>query len=193
MAVPGGISANVGSSAKFCVLVFKASLLWYQGGPLAKEGSSTKFCVLLFKASLLCYPGGALAKVGSSAKFCVLVLKASVLWYQGGPLTKVGSSAKFCVLAFKASLLWYPGAQSAKEGSSAKFELSCCFMLCFYCGTGGSIGQRRFICQVSYTANQGISALLPGGPSAKLGSSAKCCVLVFKASLLWYQGGHQPK
>ena len=35
-------SANVGSSAKYCVLVFKASLLLY-GGPLAEEGSSAKF------------------------------------------------------------------------------------------------------------------------------------------------------
>ena len=35
---------------------------------------------------------------------------------------------------------------------------------------------------------QGISALVPGVPLAKVGSSAKFCVLVFKASLLWYWG-----
>ena len=40
--VLGISSANVGSSAKYCVLVFKASLLLY-GGPLAEEGSSAKF------------------------------------------------------------------------------------------------------------------------------------------------------
>ena len=40
--VPGVPAAKVGSSAKFCVLVFKASLLLY-GGPLAEEGSSAKF------------------------------------------------------------------------------------------------------------------------------------------------------
>ena len=80
----------------------------------------------------------------------------------GGPMANVGSSAKFCVLVFKASLLWF----------------------------GGSISQRRFICQVWCTGIQGISALVLGeGPSAKVGSSAKFCVLVFKASLLWYQGG----
>ena len=36
-------SAKVGSSAKFCVLVFKVFLLWYWGGQSAKEGSSAKF------------------------------------------------------------------------------------------------------------------------------------------------------
>ena len=30
-------------------------------------------------------------------------------------------------------------------------------------------------------------------PLAKVGSSAKFCVVVFKASLLWYWGVHQPK
>ena len=53
------------------------------GGPLAKVGSSAKFCVLVFKESLLWYQGGPSAKVGSSAKFCVLVFKASQLWYWG--------------------------------------------------------------------------------------------------------------
>ena len=85
--VGGGPSGNVGSSAKFCVLVFKASLLWYhwgEGGPSANVGSSAKFCVLVFKASLLCYMGGPSANIGSSAKFCVLVFKASVVWYHWG-------------------------------------------------------------------------------------------------------------
>ena len=217
--LPGGPLAKVGSSAKFCVLVFKASVLWYHwgegsisqsrfvcqvlctgiegisallpGGPLAKEGSSAKFCVLVFKASLLWYHwGGPLAKEGLSSKFCVLVFKASLLWYlgrsigqhsficqvlctgiqgicallPGGPLAKVGSSAKFCVLVFKASLLWYHWGE-------------------------GSISQSRFVCQVLCTGIEGISALLPGGPLAKEGSSAKFCVLVFKASVLWYQWG----
>ena len=40
--VLGVPAAKVGSSAKFCVLVFKASLLLY-GGALAEEGSSAKF------------------------------------------------------------------------------------------------------------------------------------------------------
>ena len=40
--VPGVPAAKVVSSAKFCVLVFKASLLLYRG-PLAEEGSSAKF------------------------------------------------------------------------------------------------------------------------------------------------------
>ena len=73
-------SAKVGSSARFCVLVCKSSLLWY-GGPLAKVGSSAKFCVVVCKSSLLWYWWGSSAKVGSSAKFCVAVFKASILNY----------------------------------------------------------------------------------------------------------------
>ena len=53
------------------------------GGLLDKVGSSAKFCVLVFMESLLCYQGGPSAKVGSSAKLCVLVFKSSQLWYWG--------------------------------------------------------------------------------------------------------------
>ena len=139
---------------------------------MAKVGSSAKFCVVVFKASLLWY-WGSLAKEASSAKFGVAVFKASILNFLGVPLAKVGSSAKFCVVVFKASLLWYQG---------------------------GSIGQRRFICQVLCSGMQVISALVLGTshlPScmslAKVGSSAKFCVVVYKSSLLWYWGVHWPK
>ena len=50
---------------------------------MAKEGSSAKFGVAVFKASILNFLGVPLAKVGSSAKFCVVVFKASLLWYWG--------------------------------------------------------------------------------------------------------------
>ena len=50
MGVP---SAKVGSSVKFGVLVFKASILDSLGAPLAKVGSSAKFGVAVFKASIL--------------------------------------------------------------------------------------------------------------------------------------------
>ena len=53
--------AKVGSSAigqsRFCVVVYKSSLLWYWGDPLAKVGSSAKFCVVVCKSSLLWYWG----------------------------------------------------------------------------------------------------------------------------------------
>ena len=49
----GGPSAKVCLSAKFCVLVFKASMLFSLGGQLAKVGSSAKFCVLVFSFLLL--------------------------------------------------------------------------------------------------------------------------------------------
>ena len=58
---------------------------------------------------------------------------------------------------------------------------------------GRSIGQSRFICQVLHSGMQVISALGLGGPSAKVGSSAKFCVVVCMLSLLWYWGGHQLK
>ena len=64
-------------------------------------------------------------------------------------------------------------------------------------GTGGSIGQNRFICQVLCSGIQGISSLLMGGSWKKtIGQSrfiCQVCVLVFKASLLWYWGVHWPK
>ena len=40
---------------------------------------------------------------------------------------------------------------------------------------------------------QVISALVLGGALARVGSSAKFCVVVLKASLLWYLGVHWPK
>ena len=140
---------------------------------MAKVGSSAKLCVPVFKASLFNYPGGPSAKVCSSAKFCVLVFKlgvpvfkVSLLDYLGGPLAKVGLSANFGVLVFKASLLYY---------------------------LGGSTCQSMFICQVLCTGIQGIYALLMGGPSAKVGLSAKLGVPVFKVSLFDYLAGvHLP-
>ena len=53
----GGPSATVCLSAKFCVLVLKASLLCYLGGPLAKVSSSAKFGVAVFKVSILNFGG----------------------------------------------------------------------------------------------------------------------------------------
>ena len=56
------------------------------------------------------------------------------------------------------------------------------------CYIGGPISQSRFICQAVCTGMQGMSVLVLGIPSAKVVSSAKFCVLVFKASLLLYRG-----
>ena len=85
----------------------------------------------------------------------------------GSPLARLGLFVKFGVLVFTASLLWYWG--------------------------GASIGQSRFICQVLFSGMQVISALVLGSPLATLGLSAKFCVVVFKASLLWYLGGSLAK
>ena len=86
--VLGGPSAKVGSSAKFCVVVCKSSLLWYWGGSLAEEGLSAKFVVAVFKASILDYLGDPSAKVGLSAKFGVAVFQTSMLHSWGIHLPK---------------------------------------------------------------------------------------------------------
>ena len=71
---------------------------------MAKEGSSAKFGVAVFKASILNFLGVPLAKVGSSiAKVLCSGIQGISALVLGCPLAKVGSSAKFCVVVFKAS------------------------------------------------------------------------------------------
>ena len=80
--------------------------MFHLGGPLAKVDSSAKFGVVVFKASMLySLELGPSARVGSSANFGVLVFKAFLLYYPGGPLAKVCLSAKFGVVVFNASIL----------------------------------------------------------------------------------------
>ena len=112
--------------------------------------------------------GGLSAKACSSAKLCVLVFKASLLDSLGGPWAKVCLSAKCCVLVFKASML-------------------------YSCVCGGSLCQSVFIYQVLCTGIQGIYTLFVGGPSAKVCSSANCCVQLFKASNIYSWVIHWPK
>ena len=92
------------------------------GGPLGKVSSSAKYCVLVFKASLLWYQGGPSAKVGSSAMFCVLVFNASLLWYWGS----ISQSRFICqVLCTGMQVIsaLVQGEALAEEGLPAKFEL----------------------------------------------------------------------
>ena len=128
-----------------------------------------------------------MAKVCSSAKFGVLVFKASILIHWGS-IAKVGSSAKFGVLVFK-------GLNSLGGQSRFICQVWCTGIQGIYSQfTGVSIGQSRFICQFWCTGIQGIYALfIGGGPLAKVGSSAKFGVLVFKASILDSLGVHWPK
>ena len=53
------------------------------GDPLAKVGSSAKFGVAVFKASILDSLGGPLSKVGLSANFCVKTLLNVLLLHRG--------------------------------------------------------------------------------------------------------------
>ena len=88
----------------------------------------------------------------------------SVTW---GSISQSRFICQFCVLVFKASLLCHLGVHQPKYVHLPSFVNWYSRHLCS--GTGG-------------------------GPSAEVCSSAKFCVLVFKASLLWYWGGvHQPK
>ena len=99
MGVP---SAKVGSSAKVCVLVCKASLLSYLGGPLAKVGLSAKFWVLVFKASLLYYQG-----VHLPGNLPIWALMVNIQNCHSDQLADLGGS--ICVPVFKISLLYYSG------------------------------------------------------------------------------------
>ena len=65
--------ARVGSSAKFGVVVFKASIL-DSGGPLTNVGSCTGI-----QGISVVVPGGPLAKAGSSTKCGVLIQGISAL------------------------------------------------------------------------------------------------------------------
>ena len=90
-----GSLAKVGLSAKLCVPGNSRHLCLITGrGPSAKVCSSAKCCVLAFKASML-YLGGPSAKVGPSANFGVAVFKASMLnWHWDGG--SIGQSRFIC-------------------------------------------------------------------------------------------------
>ena len=104
------VSGALGTKEAFLLSVLKTCVSQRKSFhlPAAKVGSSAKFCVVVCKSSLLWYWEGPLAKVSSSAKFCVVVCKSSLLWYQGGSLAKEGLSAKFGLAVFKVSLLNCP-------------------------------------------------------------------------------------
>ena len=154
--------AKVGSSAKFGVLVFKTSLLWYLGG---SSGQSRFICQVWctgIQGICALLPGGSIGQSRFICQvWCTGIQGISALVPGEKPLAKVESSAKFGVVVFKASPALLPG---------------------------GSIGQNRFICRVLCSGIQVISSLVLGSPLARLGLSAKFGVLVFKASLLWYWG-----
>ena len=77
------------------------------------------------------------------------------------------------------------GFQSAKVGSSAK--LLCTGIQGIYAlimGRGPSAKEVFCLPSVVYWHSRNLYKYL-GGPMAKVGLSAKCCVLVFKASILY--------
>ena len=87
----------------------------------------------------------------------------------------------------------YPYTLHLLEGSIGQSKVICKVLCSGIQGIsalvlGGSISQSRFICQVLCSGMQVISVLVLGGPLAKVGSSAKFCVVVCKSSLFWYWG-----
>ena len=185
------IWGSTGQSGFICQVLYSgmqviSALVW--GGLLAKMGSSAKFCVVVCKSSLLRY-GGLLAKEGSSAKFCVVVCKSSLLWYWGGSIGQSGFICQVLCSGMQVISALVLGGALAKEGLSAKFGVA--VFKASILNYWGSISQSRFVCQVWYSSIPDIYAQFLGDPSAKVSSSAKFCVLVFKAFLLWYRGVHR--
>ena len=131
-------------------------------GPSVKIGSSAKLCVLIFKASVLNFLGSRSAKVCSSAKFGVVVFKACILNSVGG---SVCQSVFFCQVLctgiqgiyaqLTLGVLWpkYVCLPSVVYWSSR--------YLCSICGR--SICQSMFLCQVLCTGIQGIYVLFMWG------------------------------
>ena len=185
---PGGIHwSKVGSSAKFGVAVFKASILYSLGDPSAKVCSSAcqvgglcSFCGIQGIYALLI--GGSISQSRFICQVWCSSIQGIYSWLTGGPSSKVGLSAKFGVAVFKASILYSLGGPSAKVCSSAKF-LCTGIQGIYALLIGGSICQSRFVCQVWCSSIQGIYSLINWGvhlPSLvlvfKVGSSAKCLV-----------------
>ena len=162
MSVWGGPSAIVVWSAKVGVVVFKASVLNSLGGSIGQSRFICQVQCSSIQGIYSQFTGGPSARVGSSAKFGVAVFMVSILDSLGGSLAKVGSSANLGGLVFKASLLYTWGIHLPK-----------------YVHLPGFVYQySRHLCCISQ-----------GGPSAKVGSSAKFGVAVFKASILDSPGG----
>ena len=110
--VLGGPLARVGLSAKFGVLVFKASLLWYWGGRLNGQ-SRVIFQVLCsgIQGISALVPGGGVS-IGQSRVICQLLFSGMQVisaLAPGGSIGHLGLSAKFGVWVFKVSLLWLLG------------------------------------------------------------------------------------
>ena len=104
----GGPSAKVGSSAKFGVVVFKASILYSLGVHQPKYVHLPSL-VYSIQGIYSQFTGGPLAKVGLSAKFGVAVFKASILDSLGVHWPKYVHLPSFGVLVFKASMLYSLG------------------------------------------------------------------------------------
>ena len=137
------------------------------GGPLTQSRVSAKFGVLVFKASLLWYLGrGPLAKVGSSAKFCVVVCRSSLLWYWGvhWPEYVCLPSLVHWYLRHLCSGTW----EGAIGQSRFICQILCSGIQGISALVpGGSIGQSRVICQLLCSGMQVISALVLWGPLAQ--------------------------
>ena len=94
-----GPLAKIGSSAKFGVAVFKASMLDSLGGPSGKVGSSVNFGVMVFQASILDYPGEGI----HLSKY--LHLPSFVYWYSR-QISCVRVEISYCHLGGVSGVFW---------------------------------------------------------------------------------------
>ena len=101
-------SAKVGSSAKFCVVVCKSSLLWYCGGSI---GQSRLICQVLCSGMQVISAlvlGGSIGQIGFICQVLCSGMQVISVLVLGGSLAKEGLSAKFGLAVFKVSLLDCP-------------------------------------------------------------------------------------
>ena len=116
-------SAKVGSSAKLCVLVFKASLLNYWGVHLPKCVFSAKCCVLAFKASLLYLVGS----IGQSRFICQVLctgIQGIYALFVGGSIGQRRFVCQVLVLLVGGGVHRPKKVSSANYAHTSKFTLA---------------------------------------------------------------------
>ena len=133
----GGPSAKVGSSANYCVLVFKASLLYYPGGSICQSMFVCQVFVYWYSRHLfLDFTGGSIGHSRFICQFwCTCIQGISALYTQGS----------ICQSMFVCQVLC-----TGNQGISALLM-------------GVSICQSMFVCQVLCTGIQGIYFLIYRG------------------------------
>ena len=86
-------SAKVGSSAKFCVVVYKSSLLWYGASISQSRFICQVLCTCIQGISALVL--GGISQRRLICQVLCTVCNSSLFWSWGGPSAKEGLFARF--------------------------------------------------------------------------------------------------